>query len=41
MQDEPVLMTPKVEIRQKRLCYQFGGIIQEFCTLNFYQDTKR
>ncbi|XP_033178062.1 histone-lysine N-methyltransferase SETMAR-like [Bombus impatiens] len=33
MQDESVQTTPKVEIHQKRLCCQFGGIIQEFCTL--------
>lgn len=25
---------------KKRLCCDIGGIIKEFCTLNFYQETK-
>ena len=41
MKDEPDQTTPKAEIHQKRLCCQFGRNIKEFCTLNFYQETKR
>ena len=28
-------------MNQKKLCSHFGGIIKEFCTLNFYEETKR
>lgn len=38
MQDEPAQTTLKAEIHKKRLCCQFGRIIKEFCTLNFYQE---
>ena len=31
----------KLRFTKKRLCCQFGGIMKEFCTLNFYQETKR
>ncbi|KAF7382236.1 hypothetical protein HZH66_013668 [Vespula vulgaris] len=31
----------KLKFTKKRLCCQFDRIIKEFCTLNFYQKTKR
>ena len=31
----------KLRLTEKRLCCQFGRNIKEFCTMNFYQETKR
>ena len=37
MQGKPT-QTPKAEIHRKKI---IDAIIKEFCTLNFYQDTKQ
>ena len=44
MQDKPTQKTPEAEIHKKKIIsiwWDYKGIINEFCTLNFYQETKR
>ena len=38
--DEPAQTTPKAVIHRKKIML-FGGIIKEFCTLSFCQETER